>query len=274
MWGKLLGGLVGLAFFKIAGLILGVAIGHWFDRRSAAGVSKLQGFAHWRQQQTDADRLFMYSTFAVMGHIAKVDGQVTTAHIANANAFMQRLKLTAAQQTQAQQAFREGKDSNFPLHELLTQLKERFRWRPDLLQMFLEIQISTAFVDARLSGSEYALLQQISKGIGMSAIKLEYLLGRFAAESAFAQHASGQQSSRAYTTSSDESQLQAAYQLLGITASASESEIKKAYKKQMAQHHPDKLQAQGLPPEMMALATEKTQAIQAAYALIRAQRQL
>jgi DnaJ like chaperone protein len=261
MWGKLLGGLVGLAFFKIAGLILGVAIGHWFDRRAAAGLSKLQGFEHWRQQQADADRLFMYSTFAVMGHIA------------NANAFMQRLKLTAAQQTQAQQAFREGKDSQFPLQELLAQLKDRFRWRPDLLQMFLEIQISTAFVDARLSGPEYALLQQISKGIGISAIKLEYLLGRFAAESAFAQHSAGQQSSYSHKTSSAESQLQAAYQLLGVTVNASDNEVKKAYKKQMAQHHPDKLQAQGLPPEMMALATEKTQAIQAAYALIREHRQ-
>jgi DnaJ like chaperone protein len=41
--------------------------------------------------------------------------------------------------------------------------------------------------------------------------------------------------------------------------------LKKAYRKMMSQNHPDKLVAQGLPPEMIKLATEKTQKIQAAY---------
>jgi len=37
----------------------------------------------------------------------------------------------------------------------------------------------------------------------------------------------------------------------------------------MSQHHPDKLVAKGLPPEMIKLATEKTQHIKAAYELIK-----
>jgi DnaJ like chaperone protein len=48
--------------------------------------------------------------------------------------------------------------------------------------------------------------------------------------------------------------------------------LKKAYKKLMAQHHPDKLMSQGLPPELMELAKQKTQDIQAAYELIRKHR--
>ena len=36
----------------------------------------------------------------------------------------------------------------------------------------------------------------------------------------------------------------------------------------MNEHHPDKLVAKGLPPEMMAMAKEKAQQIQAAYDLI------
>jgi DnaJ like chaperone protein len=39
----------------------------------------------------------------------------------------------------------------------------------------------------------------------------------------------------------------------------------------MSQHHPDKLVAKGLPPEMMETAKQKTQDIQAAYELITAQ---
>jgi DnaJ like chaperone protein len=37
----------------------------------------------------------------------------------------------------------------------------------------------------------------------------------------------------------------------------------------MAQHHPDKLVSQGLPPEMMQLAKQKSQDIQAAYELLK-----
>ena len=39
----------------------------------------------------------------------------------------------------------------------------------------------------------------------------------------------------------------------------------------MSQHHPDKLIAKGLPPEMMEVAKQKTQDIQAAYDLINKQ---
>ena len=51
----------------------------------------------------------------------------------------------------------------------------------------------------------------------------------------------------------------------GISEQASPAEIKKAYRKQMSQHHPDKLLAKGLPEEMIKIATEKTQNIKAAY---------
>ena len=37
----------------------------------------------------------------------------------------------------------------------------------------------------------------------------------------------------------------------------------------MSQHHPDKLIAQGVPEDMMKVATEKAQEIQAAYDLIK-----
>ena len=47
-----------------------------------------------------------------------------------------------------------------------------------------------------------------------------------------------------------------------------DAEVKRAYRKLMSQHHPDKLVAKGLPPEMMNIAKEKTQKIAAAYDLI------
>ena len=50
---------------------------------------------------------------------------------------------------------------------------------------------------------------------------------------------------------------------------SSKSETKKAYRRMMSQHHPDKLVSKGLPEEMIKLATEKTQKIREAYDLIK-----
>jgi len=66
--------------------------------------------------------------------------------------------------------------------------------------------------------------------------------------------------------------LAEAYQVLGVAREASDAEVKSAYRRLMNQHHPDKLVAKGLPEEMVALATEKTQEIKAAYETVRAAR--
>ena len=50
--------------------------------------------------------------------------------------------------------------------------------------------------------------------------------------------------------------------------------MKKAYRKLMSQHHPDKLVSRGLPEEMLKLATEKTQEIKAAYEQIKKERNI
>ena len=67
--------------------------------------------------------------------------------------------------------------------------------------------------------------------------------------------------------------LSAAYALLAIESSASMEEVKRAYRRQMSQHHPDKLVAKGLPEEMIDIANRKTQDIKSAYDLIRKSRE-
>ena len=52
------------------------------------------------------------------------------------------------------------------------------------------------------------------------------------------------------------------YRLLGVADDAADAEIKKAYRRLMNRHHPDKLIAKGMPEEMVRIATEKTQQIQ------------
>jgi DnaJ like chaperone protein len=105
----------------------------------------------------------------------------------------------------------------------------------------------------------------VAAALSISGSRLQYLLGRFEAEARFANRPPQQKPKNAT--------VQDAYQLLGVKSDCSKAELKKAYKKQMAQHHPDKLMSQGLPKEMMELAKRKTQDIQAAYELLCQHRQ-
>lgn len=263
MWGKILGALFGLALFKLPGLILGVLVGHYFDQwfqRKLGNWEGLQGVFG----QDDEQALFMYSSFAAMGHIAKATGVVTKAHINQASHFMQQLGLNTQQQKEAQAAFRDGKAINFPFRAQITEFYQRYKKRPDVLQLFLEIQLSIACVEGRVAPDQYALLKQVAECLNISQTTLEQLLLAYQAQSRFQQ---GQRRGEDHSLS-----LAAAYQVLGCSSDVSEQDLKRAYRKLMAQHHPDKLMAQGVPAAMLDVAKRRTQDIQAAYELIKQQR--
>ncbi|WP_288740144.1 co-chaperone DjlA [uncultured Rheinheimera sp.] len=265
MWGKILGALFGMALLKIPGLLLGLLVGHWFDKSYGGAFASRGGFNGFSRDKLEAQGIFRYNTFAVMGHIAKSNGVVTKSHIQQATVFMEQLGLSAMQKQEAQAAFRHGKQADFPLLEQLAEFRSAYRTRPDLLLMFLEIQISTAYVDLNLSSAEQRILTQVASALGISASQLEQMISRYEAEARFAKSS---QNGAADTID----RLADAYKILGISAESSEATVKKAYKKLMAQHHPDKLMSQGLPPELMDVAKQKTQDIQAAYELIRKQK--
>ena len=67
-------------------------------------------------------------------------------------------------------------------------------------------------------------------------------------------------------------QLAEAYEILGVPRTATDAEVKRAYRKLMSENHPDKLVARGLPESMLEVAKQKTQAIQAAWERVRESR--
>jgi DnaJ like chaperone protein len=262
IWGKILGFLFGFMLSKnIFGALLGAWLGHRFDQGIGLNFNHLGG----SKSDTDRQAAFFYSAFSVMGYIAKANGRVTQHEIAFAKAYMDKLGLKGELRQQAQEAFRDGKTTGFPLKERLAKLKSAVGNRQDLSLLFLEIQIQVAFADGELDSDERNALHQIASGLGYSPKELDKLLEMIIAGANFHQQGSGN------GFENTEQQLENAYKVLGVTEKNSANEIKKSYRKLMSQHHPDKLVAKGLPPEMMEVAKQKTQDIQAAYELITAQ---
>jgi len=267
IWGKVLGFLFGFLLSKnLFGALLGLWLGHMFDRGRGGDFDGVTG---GKGDDIARQAAFFYTTFSVMGHVAKSKGQVTNHDIAFANAYMDKLGLTNDLRQQAQDAFREGKANGFPLKERLRKFKSICGNRHDLRLMFLEIQIQVAFSDGDLDAKEREVLHTIAKLLGYSARQLDSLLEMIIASAAFNQQA-GQsyQQFNGGNAPTNVGQLDNAYKILGVNKNDSKNDIKKAYRKLMSQHHPDKLIAKGLPPAMMEAAKEKTQDIQAAYDLI------
>jgi DnaJ like chaperone protein len=222
-------------------------------------------FAGQQTRQT----LFFRTTFQVMGHLTKSKGRVTEADIQIASLFMDRLQLHGEARTAAQQAFREGKQSQFPLRETLQQLRSICFGRFDLIRMFLEIQIQAAFADGSLHPNERQVLYVIAEELGISHAQFDQFLSMMEGGRQFGGGRQGGYSQGGYQQAQRGPTLEDACKVLGVSSGDDAAAIKRAYRKLMSEHHPDKLVAKGLPPEMMEMAKQKAQEIQAAYDLIK-----
>lgn len=273
--GVFLGWKVGGFFGAIAGLILGsIADKKLYELGSVS--------SSFFKKKTTRQDLFMQTTFAVLGHLSKSKGRVTEEDIQLANQLMIQLKLDDAGRKLAQDVFRRGKESDFPIRQVIREFRIGCGQRADLLRMFLQVQVQAAFADSELHENEKEVLYVIAEELGLSRMQFEQMIAMEMAARAFTQGGFYQQYQQgAYQGGYQYQQqnsggnqhasgptLNDAYKVLGVTESDEQNTVKRAYRRLMNEHHPDKLVAKGLPPEMMEMAKEKTQQIQAAYDLI------
>lgn len=264
-WGKVIGGAFGFALGGPLGAMLGATIGHSFDKglKGLEDMGELGGGADQERIQA----AFFTATFSVMGHLAKADGRVSQSEIDLARQTMDRMQLTEDQKKAAISLFSKGKESSFDFGASVRQLKQECGRRTNLLRMFMEIQLSTALADGELHPAEQSLLMEMATLLGFQRRQFEELLAMATAQSRFSQ------SGRAFSEAKpSKNRLVEAYRVLGVDQSCSDAELKKAYRKLISQHHPDKLVSKGLPEEMMKIATEKTREIKEAYELIKQSR--
>ena len=257
--GKLIGVFLGFFVAGPFGALLGLVAGHFFDN----GLGQAMGF-DYQGQRAKLQQVFFETVFKVMGHLAKADGRISEEEIAQAEQLMSQLGLTAEHRQQAIELFKAGAKPEFNLQQTVAEFIEQGGRSHNLPAMLLEFLFSIAMADGELHTSERDVLQQVASYLGIGQRQFEQLLAMLTAQQSF--HQSG---GRAQPTINE---LDNAYQALGVDKSVDDKELKKEYRKLMSAHHPDKLIAQGVPEDMVKVATEKSQEIQAAYELIKASR--
>ncbi len=261
IFGKLIGALLGyMATGGLLGAALGALVGHFFDRglRQAMGVD-------YGAERAAIQQVFFETTFRIAGHLAKADGRISEEEIAHTETLMAHMGLSAEHRRQAIELFKEGAAPAFHLEPQIGEFLERAGRAPLLRQALLEYLISIALADGELHGAEQQVLAAVARYLGISEGQFQRLLAMLRAQ----EHFAGQQPPPGAAPADA---LADAYAALGVEADASDGEIKRAYRKLMSQHHPDKLIAKGVPEDMLKLATEKAQEIQAAYELIKRSR--
>ncbi|EXU75864.1 MULTISPECIES: co-chaperone DjlA [Erwinia] len=266
-WGKVIGLVLGLlSGTGFWGLAFGLLIGHLFDK-----VRTVKGQGYFANQQV-RQTLFFRTTFEVMGHLTKSKGRVTDADIQMASLLMDRMQLHGEARSSAQRAFREGKEGDYPLRSKLQELRSACFGRFDLIRMFLEIQIQAAFADGSLHPNERQVLYVIAEELGISRMQFDQFLRMMESGQQFGGEGQSWRntgSQGGFNAGQRGPTLEDACSVLGVKSSDDAATIKRAYRKLMSEHHPDKLVAKGLPPQMMEMAKQKAQNIQAAYDLIK-----
>jgi DnaJ like chaperone protein len=263
--GKLVGAFLGFVLTRRPmGVLIGMILGHLWDQYAAAKR------AGPRPDMAAVRQTFFRAAFSIMGYVAKADGRVSEQDIAAARGIFRQFGLGEADTRAAMEFYTRGKQPGFDADAALAELAAACRGRGQMLRMFLEIQMRAALMGDGLEGITRQALTRIAATLGISPMEFAHLeaLLRFQAHAA-GYGPAGAGGARPGGGARGKSSLDEAYETLGVAAGASDAEVKRAYRRQMSENHPDKLVARGLPESMLEVAKQKTQAIQAAWERVR-----
>lgn len=178
--------------------------------------------------------------------MAKADGEVRDEDIA---AFNRIFKPSAGSEKMVRRFFNLARQTTLGFERYARIVARHFRARPAALEDVLDGLFHIALADARLTHDEETYLARIADIFGFSEAEFSRL--------------------KATHVGRDNDDP---YLILGIDETASDEDLRKAYRRAAAANHPDRLVARGLPPEMTAMATHKMALINRAYSQIKAAR--
>jgi DnaJ like chaperone protein len=230
---KWIGGGLGWVFGGPIGGLLGFAIGAVID---SVEVKKIDGM-----KTTAGD--FMVSLLVLMAAVMKADGKIMKSELDYVKAYLLRT-FGEDDTAEALKLLKEILEKPIPLAEVCAQIKVHVDYSSRLQLMHLLFGIALA--DKVISREELHTIEEIGTRLGLSAADLNSLKSMFIEETDWA------------------------YKVLEIEKSASNDEIKKAYRQMALKYHPDKVAYLG--EDIRKSANEKFQKVNEAYEKVKKER--
>jgi DnaJ like chaperone protein len=261
MLGKIIGGIAGLAMGGPFGAIVGAAVGHAADTKALPGqqgfaMPGLGGPASPLQQARVASMLgqkeqaFSIAATVLAARLAKADGTVRRAEI---DAFKRHFNVAPAAVPAIGRLFDAARDSREPYEPYARQLGALFADAPATLEDVLAALFAIARADGPLTRPEHDFLVRVHGAFGISHAAWDRASGA---------------TPRASANEPDP------YAILGVTPSATDENLRQTWKRLMRENHPDSLASRGVPPELIARASERVARINAAWDRIKRDRKL
>ncbi len=236
IWGKIGGaGLGGLIGGPLGALLGGVA-GHVLVDREGAPFGP-----------APREVVFTTGLVALAAKMAKSDGVVAPSEVA---AFAEVVQVEPEAQAGVTRLFDLAKTTTNGFEAYAGQLASTFRDEPGLLEDVLDGLFHIAKADGAVHEKEAAYLRSVAAIFGFDEAAFARIMAR-------------------HVQRPDDP-----YAVLGLEAGADEAALKSRHRALVAEHHPDRALARGLPPEAVTIANRRLAAINAAWETIRAERGL
>lgn len=258
----LIGAVIGMSVtHNLLGALVGGILGFMFD------ASRQQ------RQRTPTQGGYVAPLFALIGAVAKADGRVSEAEIAIAERLMARMGLDQDARRVAIEAFNEGKQPEFDAAAVIDELRQWVGHRRDHAFPVIDVVIETVLAEGQPSPEKMAILRQLAFALRVSDMELMALMamkGYAWNASAGGRSYGGGRANGGYVPPQRNPQGPDPYAVLGIQRDADDRAIKRAYRKLISEHHPDRLG--DLPEDMRRRAEARASEINAAYERVKAER--
>lgn len=251
--GKWIGGFLGFMTAGPLGALAGLALGALFDKGLDAVNDPSQDSGNGYQQAGNAyegqRNSFMFSLLVLASYIIRADGKVMHSEMEMVRRFLGQ-NFGMAAQTQGEEIilklFEQQKRMGMAQYRTVIQDSCRQIQRNMLYEQRLQLLnflVMIAKADGEVVVEEINALKEVAINMGLSAEDVDQMLYMGGGYYQRGNYQQGNNQGGSSRTSQDA--LEAAYKILGISPSATDAEVKSAYRKMALKHHPDKVAALG-----------------------------
>ena len=235
-FGKWIAGGLGWAIFGPLGGILGFAIGSLMEN---VDVQQKSGYS------MTTTGSFAASLLVLIAAVMKADGKVMKSELD----YIKKYFVQSFGNESAAEAIRMLRDilkQNIPVQSVCIQIKQNLDYSSRL--ELIHLMLGVAKADGQVDAGELNTITLIARYLGISSKDFDSIKSMFVED------------------------VNSAYKILEIEPTASDEEVKKAYRKMAVKYHPDKVSHLG--EDFQQKAKEKFQRVNEAYEKIKKERGL